>query len=138
MSNVEACLMDTCFMKRDYWNDQQGFHTHNFPWYSDHSSTFDPALSISDIINEEQKDKFNHPKRLLQIDNVQDWLQITPKTLYEMIDNDQESWIPLYLFDSKSDRIDEGLPSMEEFVHYNGFFIKEEKLGRIYKLGKIA
>lgn len=126
--NVEACLMDTCFMKRDRWNHQQGFYTHNFPWYSDHSSTFDPALSITDIINEEQKDKFDHPKRLLQIDNVQEWLQITPKTVYEIIDNDQESWIPLYLFDSKSDRIDEGLPSMEEFVHYNGFFIKEENL----------
>ena len=101
----------------------KGFHTHNFPWYSDHSSTFDPTLSITDKLNEDINTKFNHPHRLLRVENIQEWLDTTPKTFFELIDEDGESWIPLYFFDSKSDRIDEGLPSIEEFIHYNGFFI---------------
>ena len=131
--NVEASLMDTCFMKRDYWNHQKGFHTHNFPWYSDHSSTFDPTLSITDKLNEDINTKFNHPHRLLRVENIQEWLDITPKAFYELIDEDGESWIPLYFFDSKSDRIDEGLPSIEEFIHYNGFFIKEDNTDKFIK-----
>lgn len=128
--NVEACLMDTCFMKKDHWNSQSGFHTHNFPWYSDHRSTFDPTLSMTDCINKDFNNKFRHPQKLLQIDDIQDWLKTTPKSFYELTDEDGTSWIPLYFFDSKSDRIDEGLPSIEEFVNYNGFFVDEENIDK--------
>lgn len=128
--NVEACLMDTCFMKKDYLSRKEGFQSHNFPWYSDHSSTFDPTLSITDKLNEDINNRFNNPKRLLRVENIQKWLDITPETFFELIDKEGESWIPLYFFDSKSDRIDEGLPSIEEFVHYNGFFIKEDNIDK--------
>lgn len=122
--NVEACLMDMYFMKKDIWFPQKGFHKHNFPWYSDHSSTFDPTLSISDRIQTTLNNKFCYPPRLLKIEDKNSWLSTTPYINNELVDKDGISWIPLYLFDSKSDRINEGLPSMEEFVHYNGFFVK--------------
>lgn len=131
--NVEACLMDTCFMKKDYWSRKEGFLSHNFPWYSDHSSTFDPTLSITDKLNEDINNRFNHPKRLIRVENIKKWLDITPETFFELIDKEGESWIPLYFFDSKSDRIDEGLPSIEESVHYNGFFIKEDNIDKFIK-----
>lgn len=131
--NVEACLMDTCFMKKDYWSRKEGFLSHNFPWYSDHSSTFDPTLSITDKLNEDINNRFNHTKRLIRVENIKKWLDITPETFFELIDKEGESWIPLYFFDSKSDRIDEGLPSIEEFVHYNGFFIKEDNIDKFIK-----
>lgn len=131
--NVEACLMDTCFMKKDYWSGKEGFQSHNFPWYSDHSSTFDPTLSITDKLNGDINNRFNQPQRLLRVENIQKWLDTTPEIFFELIDKEGESWIPLYFFDSKSDRIDEGLPSIEESVHYNAFFIKEDNIDKFIK-----
>lgn len=120
--NVEANLMDTCFMKVDPHNNHKGFHRHNFPWYSNHKSTFDPTLSLFEERKNEIDLNFNVEK-LLKISDEKDWLAITLDVIYEFIDSTYDSWIPLYMFDSKADETGDKLPSVEESINYNGFFI---------------
>lgn len=124
---VESYLMDTCSVKVPYNSFGTAFAPHNYPWYSPHKSSFDPALLDEEDPQIALSNQFEASMRGFTIDekNVVSWEQEPQKVIPMFKDTEGTEWIPIYFFDSrKAEDRDKG--NLNQFIFYNSVLVAEK------------
>lgn len=130
---VESYLMDTCSVKVPYNSFGRDFALNNYPWYSPHKSSFDPALLDEEDFQIEISKLFSAPMRVFSIeeDEVAFWEKSIQDVIMELKGANDMEWLPIYFFDSRqTEGREKG--NLNQFIFYNSVLVAEQYKNDFY------
>ena len=124
---VESYLMDTCSVKVPYNSFGRDFALNNYPWYSPHKSSFDPAILDEEEYQIELSKQFSAPMRVfsLQEDEVASWEKSIQDVTMELKGANDTEWLPIFFFDSRqTEGREKG--NLNQFIFHNSVLVAEQ------------
>lgn len=124
---VESYLMDTCSVKVPYNSFGRDFALYNYPWYSPHKSSFDPALLDEEEFQIELSKQFSAPLRFFSIeeDELASWKKSIQDVTMELKGANDTEWLPIYFFDSRqTEGREKG--NLNQFIFHNSVLVAEQ------------